>query len=342
MAKKGRVFVRGLTSETYGLNHFRKEQLNAPRVRDDSVVVDTGDNAAHSGDSAKSRTWWRVGPGDDPFLTQTLQVHFVELPPESSNHGHGHQNEAAFYILEGAGYEIHDDQRYDWKKGDLVFVHTDSVHRHFNPYGEKAVALVIKAKCTWMFMGLIQQGRSGPVERPEEFGEREDWSRIWTPGVLDRKKVVTPEDGFWETTPLGHLRVMNSKEQTDHRQFSVDFYELTIPAGSRSGKYWKMADEVLYVLDGDGYSLHWEVQAEIAEKYYARIATEPTRHEFKKGDTLYIPQNTIAQHFAADGTPVHLLSGQNRVFKHLGYDTVHYFENAPEYSAEHAAVGANA
>jgi quercetin dioxygenase-like cupin family protein len=33
----------------------------------------------------------------------------VELPPRSSNHGHGHQNEAAFYILEGAGYEIHDD-----------------------------------------------------------------------------------------------------------------------------------------------------------------------------------------------------------------------------------------
>jgi quercetin dioxygenase-like cupin family protein len=337
---KGRVFVRGMTSETYGLSHFRREQLAAERVRDDSVVVDTGDNAAHSGDSAKSRTWWRIGPGDDPFLTQTLQVHFVELPAESSNRGHGHQNEAAFYILEGRGYEIHDDQRYDWKQGDLVFVHTDSVHRHFNPYGEKAVALVMKAKCTWMFMGLIQQGRGGPIDRPDEFGEREDWSRIWTPGVKDRKKVVTAEDGFWETTPMGHLRVMNSAEQTDHRQFSVDVYELTIPGGSRSGKYWKMADEILYVLDGEGYSLHWEVEAEIAERYYARIAKEPTRHEIRKGDTLYIPQNTIAQHFAADGTPLHLLSVQNRVFKHLGYDKVHYFENAPEYDAEPAAAAA--
>jgi len=61
---------------------------------------------------------------------------------------HGHQNEAAFYILEGRGYEIHDDQRYDWAKDDLVFVHADSVHRHFNPYDEKALALVVKAKCT--------------------------------------------------------------------------------------------------------------------------------------------------------------------------------------------------
>lgn len=328
MAKKGRVFVRGITSETYGLGEFRRQQLAAPRVRDDSIVVDKGGDATHSGDSAQSRTWWRIGPGDDPFLTQTVQVHFVELPPHSSNHGHGHQNEAAFYILQGAGYEIHDDQRYDWSTGDLVFVHTDSVHRHFNPYDETAVALVMKAKCAWMFLGLIQQGRSGPVERPEEFGEREDWSRIWTPGVLERRKVVKPTDGHWETTPLGRVRVMNSAAMTENRQFAVDVFELTVPAAGRSGRYWKMADEVLYVLDGEGYSLHWEVQAEIAEKYHARVAKEPTRHEIRTGDTLYVPQNTVAQHFAADGGPLHLLSVQNRLFKHLGYDTVHYFEDA--------------
>jgi quercetin dioxygenase-like cupin family protein len=331
MGKSGRVFVRGLTSETYGLGQFRRQQLAVDRVRDDTVVVDDA-KVGHSGDSAESRTWWRVGPGDEEFLTQTLQVHFVELPPQTSNHGHGHQNEAAFYILEGAGYEIHDDQRYEWEKDDLVLVHTDSVHRHFNPNDEKAVALVMKAKCTWMFMGLIQQGRSGPVEREDEFGPREDWSAIWTPGVLDRKKVVKPADTTWEDTPLGRVRVMSSPDTEDVRVFSVDVFELQIPAGSRSGKHWKMADEVLYVLDGEGYSLHWEVEAEIAEKYYARIAKEPTRHEFKKGDTVYVPQNTVAQHFASDGTPVRLLSAQNRVFKHLGYDTVHYLEPAPEFA----------
>ena len=338
MGKKGRVFVRGLTSETYGLGHFRKAQLAAERVRDDSVVVDDA-KVGHSGDSEKSRTWWRIGPGDEDFLTQTLQVHFVELPGESSNHGHGHQNEAAFYILEGRGYEIHDDQRYDWEKDDLVFVHTDSVHRHFNPYPEKAVALVVKAKCTFMFMGLIQQGRSGPVENEEKFGPREDWSQIWTPGVLERKKVIKPSDCTWETTQLGRVRVMNSPERTDARQFSVDALELQVPAGSRSGKYWKMADEVHYIREGEGYALMWEVEAEIAEKYYARIAKEPTRHEFKQGDTVYVPQNHVCQIFAADGTPLRVLSFQNRLFKHLGYDNVAYLEDAPEYTASAQQLG---
>ena len=259
-------------------------------------------------------------------------MHFVELPPQSSNHGHGHQNEAAFYILEGRGYEIHDDQRYDWSKDDRVFVHTDSVHRHFNPYDEKALALVVKAKCTWMFMGLIQQGRSGPVENEERFGPREDWSRVWTPGVLDRKKVIGPADTVWEDTPLGRMRVITSPQRSDARIFSVDAFELEIPAGSRSGKYWKMADEVYYVIEGDGYALQWEVEAEIAEKYYARVALEPKRYEIKQGDTLYVPQNHVCQIFAADGTPLRLFNAQNRVFKHLGYDNVHVMEPCPEYA----------
>src|ERR1700744_4769096 len=119
MTKSERVFVREITSEHYDLKDVRDAQLAAPRVRNDSVVVDDG-KVGHSGDSAKSKTWRRLGPADAPFLPQTLQVHFVELPPQSANNGHGHQNEAAFYILEGRGYEIHDDKRYDWGRGDLA------------------------------------------------------------------------------------------------------------------------------------------------------------------------------------------------------------------------------
>jgi quercetin dioxygenase-like cupin family protein len=336
MAKGERVFLRGMTSAQYGLSEFRAAQLAAPRVRNDSVVVDDA-SVGHSGDSRESRTWWRIGPGDDPFLTQTLQVHFVQLPPGTSNRGHGHQNEALFYILEGRGYEIHDGKRYDWSAGDLVVVHTDSVHRHYNPYDEQATALVFKAKGAWMYLGLIQQGRGGPPDGAAGLGPREDWSRLWTPGVEQRKKVVTQADTEWELTPLGRVRVLSSPARTGVRAFSVDVFELEIPAGSRSGKRWHMADEVLYVLSGSGYSLHWEVAADIDDKYYARIATEPTRHEITAGETLYVPQNTVAQHFSAAGEPLRLLSGQNRLFKQLGYDRVAYLEHAPEFSPAAAA-----
>ena len=337
MAKEGRVFLRGITSESYGLKEFRSQQLRAPRVRNDAVVVDDA-QVGHSGDSDQSKTWWRLGPGDDPFLTQTVQVHFVSLPPKSSNHGHGHQNEAAFYILEGAGYEIHDDRRYNWAKDDLVLVHTDSVHRHYNPYDEPALALVVKAKSMWMYLGLIQQGRSAPVEDEARFSERVDWSEIWTPGVAERRKVIKPSETVWEETPLGRVRTLTSPSVTDARTFSMDVFELEVQAGGKSGRRWQMADEVLYVLEGSGYSLHWEVQAEIAEKYYARIANEPTRHEWSAGDTIYVPQNTVAQHFATSDAKVRLLSAQNRVFKLLGYDRVAYLEDQASTAGVAAGV----
>ena len=199
----------------------------------------------------------------------------------------------------------------------------------------------MKAKCAWMYLGLIQQGRSGPLADADQFGPRVDWSQIWTPGVEKRKKVVKPADTDLGKRPRSAgSACLSSPETTDVRTFSVDVFELEIPAGSRSGKRWHMADEMLYVLGGQGYSLHWEVAADLDDKYYARIAKEPTRHEIKAGDTLYVPQNTIAQHFSADGAPLRLLSGQNRLFKQLGYDRVAFLENAPEFDAQARAVRA--
>ena len=332
MAKKSRVFLRGMSSEQYGLKEFRKAQLAAPRVRNDDFVADDA-TVGHSGDSEDSRTWWRVGPGDDPFLTQNIQVHFVEIPAGKANHGHGHQNEAAFYILQGSGYEIHDDKKYPWAKDDLVVVHTDSVHRHFNDGDETVKALVVKAKSTWMYHGLIQQGRSGPVEDEERFGPREEWGRIWTPGVEGRTKVVKPADTVWETTRDGRVRVLASKDTPHVRLFSVDVYEQEIPAGSRSAKHWHMADEVAYVISGRGECLQWEVEAEIAERYYARVATEASHWGFKQDDTVYVPQNHQHQYVNTGSEPLRILVAQNRLIKYLGYDTVVYLEDAPEYDA---------
>src|SRR5204863_7917238 len=161
---EGRIFLRGLSSETYGLGEFRRRQRAADRVRRAGTVVDDA-SVGHSGDSDQSRTSWMLGPGDDPFLTQTLQVHFVDLLPGAANHGHGHQNEATFYILEGKGYEIHDGVRYDWEEDDFAIVHTDCVHKHYNANEDvRALALVMKAKTNWMAMGVWQQGRSAACD----------------------------------------------------------------------------------------------------------------------------------------------------------------------------------
>jgi quercetin dioxygenase-like cupin family protein len=327
----GRVFLHGLEGEKYNLRQAREERLSAPRVKHAMDGSWDGQAVGHEDASATSRTKWIFAPGDRPFLTQTVQSHFVEIAPGGANGGHGHQNEAAFYILEGRGYEIHDGRRYEWEQGDLVVVNADSRHQHFNADRERrALCLVVKPKATWMMLGLTQQGSDTTIlpGRESGFGPREDWSGLWTAGVERLPKVIKGSERPWEDTRDGHIKHL-ANARIAVRLFGTDVYLQEIAAGSRSAKHWHMADELHYVISGRGHTMQWRVEADIEDCYYARVAKVPDRFEWKATDMLYVPQNTIHQHFAAPDQAVTLLSAQNRLFKLLGYDAVRYLEDAP-------------
>ncbi|MDB3897245.1 hypothetical protein N9361_08070, partial [Alphaproteobacteria bacterium] len=50
------------------------------------------------------------------------------------------------------------------------------------------------------------------------------------------------------------------------------------------------------------------------------------------GDLIYVPPNTIHQHFNADPKrPARLISVINRIFKHSGLNDLEQIEDAPEY-----------
>ena len=74
---------------------------------------------------------------------------------------------------------------------------------------------------------------------------------------------------------------------------------------------------------------------DIDEAYFARVAKQPTRWEFKKGDVIWIPQNMVFQHFNTGATPLKLLGASNRLYRHMGYTEVD-LENAPEWDAAQA------
>jgi hypothetical protein len=267
----------------------------------------------------------------------------VTLEPGQRNEGHGHQNEAFFYILEGGrGFEMHDGIRYDWQVGDAVAVHNDCVHWHNNAEPDKRmVAIVMKAKPMWLFLGLWQQGQlgTGPSDDDRRWGPRTEWAVARAPEDAAIPKVLTPNDTPWEWTPNGHIRQL-AGDGVPLRIKATDAYLHEIPAGSRSGKRWQMGDQAIYVIDGEGYDLHWDVDVEIADQYYARIEKEPTRWDWKAGNVIWVPQNTVVQHFNSNpDKPVTLLVGSNRIFKKIGYSRSVDLEEAPEYAA-HKANGA--
>ena len=174
-SNKNRTFVRAVQGD-YGLNAELERLRSMPRVAEgerDQVrrrarrrTAGTTSSRRTASPRPSTCTWRSTAPG-------------------GRSQKHGHVNEAAFYILDGHGYEIHDGVRYDWKAGDVAIVHNNCVHQHFNADAERpARALVIKTKPMYMFMNMLFQKQVEPrrtTPTPEGVGfqvreEEEDFN----------------------------------------------------------------------------------------------------------------------------------------------------------------------
>ena len=169
--KKDRIFVRGVQGQ-YSLKEELARLRAMPRVRKAREIE------FNDGPQAFSRHY--VEPKDG--ITQTFHLHLEEYAPGGKSQKHGHVNEAAFYILDGKGYEVHDGIRYDWSAGDVAIVHNNCVHQHFNASAtQPARALVIKTKPMYMFMNMLFQKTveprpSAPAPGAEDFQARKEES----------------------------------------------------------------------------------------------------------------------------------------------------------------------
>jgi len=167
-SQTNRQFVRGITG-AYNLTEELQRLRAMPRVRRAQEIkfVD--------GPQTYSRHY--VEPKDG--ITQLFHLHLEEYGPGGKSQKHGHVNEAAFYILDGEGYEIHDEQRYDWQAGDVAIVHNNCIHQHFNASATRpARALVLKTKPMYMFMNMLFQKQlvprpTAPAPGAEAFTARE-------------------------------------------------------------------------------------------------------------------------------------------------------------------------
>ena len=146
-----------------------------------------------------------------------------------------------------------------------------------------------------------------------------------------RKKVVRPNEMPWEMSRQGLLKHLIN-EGMNTRMETVDAYMQILPPGSRSGKHRHLAEECVYVLEGRGYDIHQDCDVEITDVFVWKALDETKRFEWEAGDVIYIPPNTIHQHFNADPEkPARFISSQNRIFKQIGLNTLDQFEDAPEF-----------
>ncbi|MCG6533807.1 MAG: cupin domain-containing protein [Syntrophales bacterium LBB04] len=149
------------------------------------------------------------------------------------------------------------------------------------------------------------------------------------------RKMIHPEEMPWEASPQGRIKHMINEKMAEEMNFpakSVDLYLQEIPPGSCSGKHRHMSEECVYIIEGTGYDMHWDVDVIIKEEYEWVVSDKGEKYEWEAGDVVYIPINTVHQHFNSNPhKSARIISSVCRVYSHLGfgYNDLVQMEDAP-------------
>jgi len=143
----------------------------ARRRSEGKVVIKEGDCVWEQGEQALALRY--VCPGNWDGTALPFWLMFRQRFRNKSGK-HKHQGGLGIYILEGKGYSIVDDVRYDWEEGDLVILPIKPggvTHQHFclNPDEPCEWLAIIFHPAVYDAMGLVfEQLEYHPDYKPKE------------------------------------------------------------------------------------------------------------------------------------------------------------------------------
>ena len=142
--------------------------------------------------------------------------------------------------------------------------------------------------------------------------------------------VVSSEDMPFERSADGLIKhLVHNRLNT--KECCVEAYMQFLGPGEGSGKHRHMWEEIIFVVEGTGYDLHWDLKYDCVDAFAWDWNEEPKRFEWKRGDFIYVPPFTIHQHFADASINARLIVISNRIVKTMGYDWFDQLEHAPGF-----------
>lgn len=116
---------------------------------------------------------------------ETVDAYMQIIPPGSRSGRHRHLAEECLYVLEGRGYDLHQDcdveitdtyhwkpqaeiKRYEWEAGDVIYIPPNTIHCHFNASPDRPVRLISAINRIFKASGLndLEQLEDAPEFEP--------------------------------------------------------------------------------------------------------------------------------------------------------------------------------
>jgi quercetin dioxygenase-like cupin family protein len=119
---------------------------------------------------------------------ETVDAYMQIIPPGSRSGKHRHLAEECLYVVEGRGYDLHQDcdveigesyswkpqaevKRYEWQAGDVIYIPPCTIHQHFNADPKQPARLISCINRIYKNSGLndLEQIEDAPEYDPSVF-----------------------------------------------------------------------------------------------------------------------------------------------------------------------------
>jgi len=117
---------------------------------------------------------------------ETVDAYMQIIPAGSRSGKHRHLAEECLYVLEGRGYDLHQDcdveitdtyhwkpqdevKRFEWEAGDVIYVPPNTIHQHVNADPDRPVRLISAINRIYRQCGLndLEQIEDAPEYDPD-------------------------------------------------------------------------------------------------------------------------------------------------------------------------------
>jgi quercetin dioxygenase-like cupin family protein len=117
---------------------------------------------------------------------ETVDAYMQIIPPSSRSGKHRHLAEECLYVVEGHGYDLHQDcdveitdtyawkpqseiKRFEWEAGDVIYIPPCTIHQHFNADAGRPARLISCINRIYKNSGLndLEQIEDAPEYDPK-------------------------------------------------------------------------------------------------------------------------------------------------------------------------------
>jgi uncharacterized RmlC-like cupin family protein len=178
------------------------------------------------------------------------------------------------------------------------------------------------------FVDATERQRARSDSNADFYAQALEASKLFRKEYQERLNVVKWHEMPMERSADGLIKhIINERMNT--KECCIDIYMQLIPGGGATGTSRHLSEEVAFVIEGEGYDLHYDVRFDCKEEFVWEWDTTPKKFEWGPGDFVYIPPYCAHKRFNTDpDAEARVIVVNSRIMKAIGFDWFDQLEPA--------------